>query len=80
LIAFNYQEDIQMAIEVEVKDLLAIIDAIPGVSVDDPKLIALVQKHKGVSTDYRIVVDFFPPGVTITHLASGEGVRLPLQF
>lgn len=66
--------------EIQVKDLLAIIDAVPGVSVDDPKLLALVDKHKGKSTDYRITVDFFPPGVTITHLLSGEGVRLPLSL
>jgi hypothetical protein len=66
--------------DIAVKDLLAIIDAIPGVSVTDPKLLALVEKHKGKSTDYRITVDFFPPGVTITHLESGEGVRLPLSF
>ena len=66
--------------DVQVKELLAIIDAIPGVSVDDPKLIALVEKHKGKSTDYRITVDFLPPRVTITHLQSGEGVRLPLSF
>ena len=66
--------------DIQVKDLLAIIDAIPGVSVDDPKLLALVKKHKGKSTDYRITVDFFPLGVTITHLVSGEGVRLPLSF
>ncbi len=64
----------------QAKDLLAIIDAIPGVSVTDPKLLALITKHKGKSTDYRIIVDFFPPGVTITHLESGEGVRLPLSF
>jgi hypothetical protein len=66
--------------DTQAKDLLAIIDAIPGVSVTDPKLLALVNKHKGKSTDYRITIDFLPPGVTITHLESGEGVRLPLSF
>jgi len=76
----QYTKRTKVIMSIEAKELLKIIDAIPGVSVTDPKLIALVEKHKGKSTDYRITIDFLPPGVTITHLQSGEGVRLPFSL